>query len=151
MASEVLRLGKGPAWSARQEREDSTEAITGGGTWPEQPRARTWGRMGRGGGGDRSSVRPCRPGRGGGHDNNGSAEGDSFPGFPMGVHGPFWYILPMLCPVDGVNTEMLKMPIDPVSSLFFTSLAFGGVGAGDIKLLFKRQLDSNKCNGCFAY
>ena len=79
-------------------------------------------------GGDRSWVRPCPPGLGGGRDTNGTVEGDSCPGFPVGVHGPFWYILPMPCPVDGVNTEMLKMPADPVSSLFFTSLAFGGVG-----------------------
>ena len=39
-------------------------------------------------GGDRSWVRPCPPGLGGGRDNNGTVEGDSFPGFPMGVHGP---------------------------------------------------------------
>ena len=90
--------------------------------------------------GGRSSVWPCPPGLGGGRDNSGTVEGDSFPGFPMGVHGPFWYILPMPCPVDGVNTEMLKMPTDPVSSLFFTSLAFGVWGQETLNYFLKDNL-----------
>lgn len=84
----------------------------------------------------KSSVQPCLPGPGGGGHNGRAVDGGrSSPGFP--VHGPFWYILLLLGPVNCADTETLKIltQIDPVSSLFFSSLACG-LGKRGMKPLF---------------
>lgn len=84
----------------------------------------------------KSSVQPCLPGPGVAVTMVGqSTGGRSSPGFP--VHGPFWCSLLLLRPVNCAGTETLKIlvQIDPVSSLFFASLACG-LGKRGMKPLF---------------
>ena len=86
----------------------------------------------------KSSVQPCLPGPGGGRHNGRAVEGGGG-GSSLGfsVHGPFWYILLVLGPVNWADKETLKIliQIDPVGSFFFTSLA-SGLGKRGLKPLF---------------